>query len=298
MILIDRTVTLERLSDPVTIIPFGCVHADDPGFREALFQRCLAEHETVPNCYYIGLGDYKNFLRTTARKHLQSYVADDNSFLELDSLVRGETIKFYRQYLKRLDGRLLGLAEGNHLYEFANRTTDTQFLCELAKVPYLGKPCFMRLKIEHAGKTMRVLRILIHHGDWSAGSGRMGGELTAAENKSLGFDFDIYLFSHTHRKYAFQSPTLTIPVVGALKTIERPRVFIRSGAFMAGYDPKCTHSYAHKKLLPPTELGYCKLKIQFYRHYDALRTQRRRDPHRGPSRGAVTNWQYRFTVEL
>lgn len=297
MILIDRTIRIKKPGDPITIIPFGCVHADDPGFRESLFQQCLNECETTPNTYYIGCGDYKNFLRTTARKHLQSYTADDNSFLELDSMVRGETIKFHQRYIKKIQDRLLGLSEGNHLYTFQNRTTDTQFLCELANVPYLGKPCFMRLYIESEERFMRVLKILIHHGDWSGGSGRIGGELNAAENKALGFDFDIYIFSHTHRKYAFQSPVLTIPERGELRTVERPRMFIRTGAFMAGYDAKCTDGYAHKKLLHPTELGYCKLKIQFYRQPDPARNAdaKARGVYRG---GRFSNWKYRFSVEL
>lgn len=302
MKLLDYTIVLDRPTDPITLIPFGCVHRDDPGFREPLFRQCIDEIAETQNCLAIGMGDYANFLRTTARKHLRSYVADDNSFQELDSMVKGEAIQFHRRYLEKIQDKLIGLAEGNHYHEFTNSTTDTQFLCDLAKVPYLDKPAFIRLTVKHrAAKelhTLKVLTILVHHGDWSAGAGRTGSDVTAAENKSLGFgDFDIFLFGHTHRLWGMHIPTLTIPKTGELKVVERPRAFIRTGCFMTGYDPKCQKSYAHKKLLHPTELGYCRLKIQFYRAYDKQRYElaKAKYPDRKHN-GAVSNFQYKFSV--
>lgn len=298
MKLLDYEILLNNPTDPVTIIPFGCVHRDDPGFRESLWRQCVDEIASTNNCYAIGLGDYANFLRTTARTYLKAYVADDNSFRELDSMVKGEAIKFHQNYLRRIQDKLIGLAEGNHYHEFQNQCTDTQFLCDLAKVPYLDKPCFLRLTVKakypSGVRVMKVFKVLIHHGDWSGGSSRTGGDITAMENKSMGFDFDIYLFGHTHRLHAVHSPFLTIPTNGALKVVERPRVFIRTGAFMAGYDERCQKSYAHKKLLHPTELGYCRLGIQFYREYDKERREA------GKSRGVhdtMSNWKYKFSVK-
>lgn len=298
MKLLDFTISLKRSTDPITLIPFGCVHRDDPGFREPLFRQCIEEIRDTPNCYGIGMGDYANFLRTTARKHLKSYVADDNSFQELDGMVKSEAITFYKRYLEVLAkaGKLIGLAEGNHYHEFQNSTTDTQFLCDLAKVPYLDKPAFIRLNVQaefpSGPRTLKSFRLLAHHGDWNAGNSRVGGDVASIETKSLGFgDFDIFLAGHTHRLWGMHIPTLTIPLTGALKVIERPRAFIRTGCFMSGYDPKCQKSYAHKKLLPPTELGYCRLTIQFYREYDPERAERRQS--RG---GAASNFKYKFTV--
>ena len=301
MKVLDTAVVLDNPNSPLTLIPFGCVHRDDPGFREALWRQCVDEIAQTPNCYAIGLGDYANFLRTTARTYLKAYVADDNSFRELDSMVKGEAIRFYETYLKRIKDKLLGLAEGNHYHEFQNQTTDTQLLCDLAQVPYLDKPCFMRLTVKYRQegkepKTLKTFKVLIHHGDWSGGNSRIGGDVNAAEMKALGFDFDIYLFSHTHRLWGMHIPSLTIPTTGELKVVERPRVFIRSGAFMAGYDEKCQKSYAHKKLLHPTELGYCRLGIQFYREYDPARHERYKASMGGRVSG-TGNYKYKFTVK-
>lgn len=300
MKLLNYMIHVDDPRDPITIIPFGCVHRDDPGFRELLFQKCIRDIETIPNTYAIGMGDYANFLRTTARTFVKSYVADDNSFRELDSMVKTEGRNFYNKYLSRIKTRLIGLAEGNHYHEFMNQTTDTQFLCDLASVPYLDKPAFIRLTIKMGKtkpyKTLRVLKILVHHGDWSGGNSRIGGDVGSAEAKSLGFgDFDIFLFGHTHRLWAMHIPTLTISTTGKLQIVERPRAFVRTGCFMSGYASDCVKSYAHKKLLPPTELGYVKLQIQFYREYDTTIPPSPKSIR--PRQGGIGNWKYKFSVQ-
>ena len=228
----------------------------------------------MPHTYGIGLGDYSNLLRTTARKHLKSYTADNNSFEDLDTLVRRDKIRFFKDcHFDKLmkAGRLIGLTPGNHLWEFADGTNDTQFLCQLAKVPYLDPPGFIRLRITVKGKTAVTLKLLCHHGDWSGGSSRAGGDLNAMENKALGFDFDIYIFSHTHRKIGYPGTVLTIPERGELRPIEKSRVFIRTGTFMAGYEPTCMKSYAQKTCMNPTALGYVTLEIKLERPYNAER---------------------------
>lgn len=303
---LDVDVVLDKPTDTLTLMPFGCVHADNPGFREPLWRQYLTELQNTPNAYGIGLGDYWDAWRTHARTHLKSYVEDDNSFEALDSMVREKAQGFHRKYLVPVQNRILGLSEGNHYHEFQSGMTDTQYLCDLMKVPYLDKPCFMRLTVKcryGSGelRTMKVFRILIHHGDWSAGNGRIGSDMMSIENKSLGFEFDIYIFAHTHRCYGVHIPTLTIPIVGKLEPLERPRAFMRAGCFMAGFHPGCHKSYAHKKLLAPTELGYCRLHINFYRQYEAERWDRtrQRDDDGLLKRGSGTgNWRHKFEVRF
>lgn len=221
----------------------------------------------------IGVTGNSNLLRTTARKHMKSYTADEDSWRDFDHMVRDKAKDFVKRWLMPIKHKLVGLAEGNHFFEFSQGGTDTQYMCQLLDVPYLDKPAFIRLKV--GGKerrkeddTIKTFRILIHHGDWSGGYSRSGGDINSIENKVMGFDFDIYIFSHTHRKLATVLPSLTIPTYGDLRVVERPRVFLRTGTFMRGYTEKCEGRYAEKKLLPPTDLGYVKLTIKFNQNYD------------------------------
>ena len=299
MKLLDYTIHLKKPSDIVTLIPFGCVHADDPGFRPALFKQCIERIKHDPNAYGIGMGDYQNFLRTTARKHLASYVADENSFDDLDPLIKNRAQEFYRDWLKPIEKKLIGLAEGNHFYQTSKGMTDTQWLCEFADCAYLDKPAFVRLKIIYKSNVLRTFKMLIHHGDWSGGYSRIGGDFNAMENKGLlGFGaFDIFLFGHTHRKGGFKVPVMDMSSKGALKLVERPKLFVRTGCFMAGYDPKCAGTYAQKKLLAPTDLGWVEIGIKFYREYDKARTDRyraKRPDHRG---GQCGNFKYEFELK-
>ncbi len=297
MKLVQHTLQMKSFSVPVTIIPFGCIHADDPGFREDLWAQCVKEIMETENCIGIGMGDYKNWVRGTARKHLRSYTADEDSWKELDRMVRGEVERFVFKGLKPMAkaGKLVGLSEGNHYHQFIDGTTDTQYMCQLLEVPYLDKPAFLRLNIKRAdGKGVRVFKILLHHGDWSGGYTRVGGDVNAAEMKALGFDFDIYFYGHTHRLWGIHMPSLTIPTRGELQVIERPRAFMRCGSFVAGYVPECAN-YVQKKLLPPTHVGYGRVSIHFYREYDAAKSARKAKTKKGSS-SFYSAYKYRYEV--
>ena len=299
MKLLEYTIHIKNPSDTITLIPFGCVHADDPGFRPALFKACLQRLKDDPNAYGIGMGDYQNFLRSTARKHLQSYVADENSFDDLDPLIKNRAEQFYKDWLKPVEKKLIGLAEGNHYYQNRKGITDTQWLCEFAGCNYLDKPAFLRLKICYKQKWSRVFKVLIHHGDWSGGFGRIGGDFNAMENKGLlGFGaFDIFLFGHTHRKGGFKVPVMDLSDRQELRLIERTKLFVRTGCFMAGYDPKCNGTYAQKKLLAPTDLGWVEIGIRFYREYDKGRTERYKARHPGHQGSQTGNFKYEFILK-
>lgn len=296
--LLDYTITLPSYTTPLRIIPVGCLHADDEGHRRKLWDQCRKEIEQ-PYTYMIGAGDYRDLLRTTARNYLHAYRADKQAMQNLDDLVRESTVDFYHEYFKGLENKIIGLGAGNHLYEYRDGTNDNQQLCRLLNVAYLDNPSFIRLTVrEPGGKSLAILKILLHHGNWSGGSARAGGSVNSAEMKALGFDFDIYIFSHDHRKWAMHIPSITIPKTGELEVIERPRCFIRTGCFVAGYDQKCgPGNYVQDKLMHPSDLGYVTLTVQFIREYDAERYKRRqlRNGKRVPG-GAVGNLKHKFSV--
>jgi hypothetical protein len=297
--LLHRRVQIASQYAELTLIPFGCVHADDPGFSESTWAQCIQEIKETPDCLAVGLGDYKNFLRGTARKHLRSYVADEDSWRDLDQMVRREAEKFAEQWLKPIRAKLIGLSEGNHYHQFQDGTTDTQHICRMLGIPYLEKACFLRLQVvDKRGHGTGALKLLLHHGDWSGGYTRPGGDVNAAELKALGFDADIMIFSHTHRLWGIHIPQLTIPIRGDLHLVERPRAFIRTGCFVRGYVEGCT-SYVSKKLLNPTAIGYARLTVKWGRKFEKDRYRALRKDGLRPrlaSRGAYQGRFHSFEV--
>jgi len=260
---------LNSPADIWTIIPFGCVHYPEPGHCAETFRQLLEELKK-PNTKGVGLGDVFTWSRGTLRKHLATYVEDEDSYRELDKMVRGQTEKFYKESIEEVQHNIIGFGEGNHYHQFQDGTTSTQYLCQLAGVPYLDKPAVLRIAIgfkDHHPKT--ILKGLLHHGDWSGGSASVGGDITAQEKKFASFpSFDFFFASHTHRKTAVQIPSLDIPELGRLQLIERPRIMIRTGCFIRGYDECVKNNYAQRKLLSPTEIGYVKLEVFWERPYD------------------------------
>lgn len=272
MKLLTHTVSLPSTSDEWTLIPFGCVHEDDPGHNAELWASCVEFVNKTPHCSALGLGDYFTLARTTYMKHIRGYQADEDSQRDLDAMIRERAEKFYRQHLKPMAGKLMGLAEGNHGWTFLDGTTDTQLLCRLAKVPYLEKGSLHRVSFKAAAHS-RLLKILVHHGDWSGGAMTTGGDLNALESRASGWDVDVTIAGHTHRKHGWTVPVLTCTEQGPPQLIERDRVYIRAGCFMRGYTPGCV-TYAERKLLKPTALGWVTLKTRLVRPYESQRYER------------------------
>lgn len=246
-----------------------------------------------PHTLAIGCGDYLDAVRSHARQHLQEYRARGQDQWEMqDDWATAAYDKFYTKYLEPIRDRLIVLGEGNHYWQYQDQTTSTQHLCRRARVPFGGKPTFIRFKIIWRGKALKTLQLLVHHGDWGGNYARLSTDLGSAENKAIRFgDFDVFIFSHTHRKYAVEmEPAVHLPTTGALKVIERPRVLMRTGCFTRSYTGSCINGqaysphYAHRKLMPPTALGYPKVTIQLYRDYEPDRYAERVRHHQEEGR--------------
>lgn len=282
MILLDHTIKLPSYHSTATIIPFGCVHADDEGFAADLWDECLETIRTTPTCYAFGLGDYKSFVRTHYRNHITAYRGDEDSQRDIDNLVEAEAKKFARKYLLPIKHKLWGLAEGNHHWQFMDGTTDTQLLCRLVGVPYLGKASGHRIRLVTPQATTRVLKMVVHHGDWSGGGSTLGGDVNALARRAEAFGrADIFVAGHTHQKWGVVVPDLDFTDKGKLRIMDRPRAFIRGGSFTKGYLETCI-TYAERKMLKPTALGFVTLTMKLKQRYDVDRYRRLRLAGKSP----------------
>lgn len=296
----DHTITMPTNTQTVELIPLGCVHADAEGFDAALFRGAIARVKANPLARVIGLGDYFDFARSAYRKHLNSYQGDPDSRSSIDKHVRARTEEFVTTYLGAIKGQILGLTEGNHHYQFADGTTDTQLLCRLLDVRYFGVASWHRLVFKHhTGHTVKTLSLFAHHGNWGGGGGgrTKGASRNAADIRAVGRMADIIIFAHDHKPDAWTDKWQTVSHHGPGKITYRRRAFIRAGTFMEGESQGCV-TYVERSLLRPEDIGYVALKIQFSQPYSSQRYAKRRAAGDESHNGNSSAIEHRFAWDV
>ena len=286
MKLLDYHLVLPTKNTSFSLFPFACVHADNEGHSASKWRECLDEIKSTPNSLAIGLGDYMDFLRTHAREYMKHYPHDENSFNRLHDWRRKAADEFCEKYLDPIRDKLIGLSLGNHYHEFEAGYNDTMYMCQQLKVPYLGKGFFVRLNVSQPNRSTHAsLLILGHHGEGIGGGATMGGDVNALENKAKGWDADVYLAAHNHKRHGFHVSPVSVPRRGKLKLIEKPKAFIRAGCFMRGYVEGCVTYAENKGLMNPTAIGHVRLDVKFKQDYDSeLYYESKRKGAKNPSR--------------
>lgn len=270
-------------------LPAGCIHW--PLGDKDLLRRWVREVATLPNAFAVLMGDTSDNARTHFRDHVRSYRADQNSQQALDEYVRDDIRKLAKE-LDPIRSKLAGAICGNHFWEFADGTNSEQCLCQLLRIPYLGPVGIVCVEFRDRGGKGRVchqMTIYCHHHGGSMGGRTTGGDVAALERSEMSFDADVYALSHTHRRFGFKLPKLTVTAKGERRIIEQTRVLLRTGAFLKGYredNPNATQqhipTYAEQRALRPTDLGWITLRINLggthaRSHDDASRERQRRE---------------------
>jgi len=238
-----------------------------------LLRKWVKEVQSAPNGFTILMGDTTDAFRTHARKHLSGYTEDENSMEAIDEWHKAE-VRDLAKELEPIKGRIAGVILGNHYAQYMDGTNSEQYLCQLLGLRYLGPVGFIRLDFRDKRQVRHHLTIFAHHHGGSQGGRTTGGDVNALTRAESGFEADIYALSHTHRRYAVREVLLGITSKGSPRPVERPKVLIRTGAFLKGFGedtPSTTQrhapSYAEQKALRPTDLGWVRCSI-YVRHAD------------------------------
>lgn len=248
-------------------MPLCCAHW--PEGDKGLLTEWVEQVEADPNAFTLLLGDQFDYARTHYRKHLKKYIEDSNSQVAIDKMHRKE-VEALARVLEPVRKKIVGVLQGNHYHQFATGLTNDQLLCELLEVPFLGSAAFFRLEFHEPRSTKTSLTVFAHHTGGCKGSRTQSGDVSALEKMEKGWDADIYVAGHTHRRYSWKQPKLTLTTKGVPVVRERTRVYLRAGALLHGYDETpCSAkepylpSYAEQDALPPTDLGWVTCKITF-----------------------------------
>jgi hypothetical protein len=143
---------------------FGDVHRDSPNHANTKWQEDLSLFRSQKDAYFLGMGDYLDSTSTTEREclgHISKQMHD--TFRKDIQALQQAKIDMIADELSSMKGRLIGLINGNHFFEFQSGINSDQKLADALGCKYLGVCSLMRLYFSVAGR-QSALDIFAHHG--------------------------------------------------------------------------------------------------------------------------------------
>lgn len=266
--------TDRRTHEPIIIAPIGDIQW--AGKRGPTAKELLKEH--IARCqelgaWYIGLGDYIDFLSPSNRQRLKAAALYDTSEDVIDDKALDLVLELYEDYLKPTKGRFLGMTHGHHWHQLKTGETTDQRLCQLLGTTFLGTCAYIRLnfikrhKTEHGPSQAFNVTLFVHHG--SGGGQKVTAPLLKLENILPYWDADIMLIGHMTKQAAAPIPRITPRWIGraAPDLIHRRIYIVGCGGFAKGYTEGAMQgkvpmgSYVEQRMLSPTSLGAPIVKI-------------------------------------
>ena len=257
-------VPFEKYGEPIYLIPFGDIHRSSPMCHEDKWLEFLDWARSKRRAYFLGMGDYDDLASASERNILLDRKLHESTHNTLEDLYRKLTDKLIKE-LSFMDGRLIGLIEGNHYGEFQNGTTTTQRMCERLHCKYLGCSTFVRLTFIPRGRRITErhwgipVDIWAHHGK---GAARLvGGSLNRVEQMAECAEADIFLMGHDHKRSLGTKNRLKIVTSGPNVRLSHEKILLaRTGSFLRGYEDG-KRSYVADMALSPTDLGVVKIEL-------------------------------------
>jgi predicted phosphodiesterase len=246
---------------PFKIIFFGDVHRDSPDHADGKWQRFLEYAKDQKNAYFFGMGDYLDSTSTSERECLGSISPKMHDTFRKDiELLQMAKIELIAKELSFMKGRIIGMLNGNHYFNFQSGINGDQKLCELLGAKYLGACSFVRLLMQSSGRSVSR-DIFAHHG---AGAARLvGGSINRVQQMAEGAEADIYAMGHDHKRAAVPAqPRLFLSNTSkhGLKVQQREPVALRTGSFLASFK-NGQANYNVDACRPPTSLGHVEVII-------------------------------------
>lgn len=186
-------INVEKLNEPIYLIPFGDMHRFAPLCDVEKWFDFLKWAKTKPNSFYLGMGDYDDLASFSERKALLQACLHESTQMTLDELFTSRVNRLYDE-ISFMQGRLIGLIEGNHHGILQSGMTTTQMMCDKLKTKYLGVSSFIRLSFAYGHKRASV-DIWAHHG--KGASRLLGSSLNTVEQMEAIADADIFCVDET-----------------------------------------------------------------------------------------------------
>lgn len=248
-------------SKPFRLVFFGDVHRDSPNHAAAKWREFLDYARKLKDAWFFGMGDYLDSTSTSERECLGNISAKMHETLRNDiialQLAKCELVAKELSFMK---GRLIGMLNGNHYFDFPSGINSDQKICELLGAKYLGVCSLVRLYFDAQGRR-HSRDIFAHHG---MGAARLfGGSFNRVQQMAEGVEADIYAMGHDHKRIASPGqPRLFLRHDSntGLNVEYREPVVLRTGSYLASYEDGVVN-YNVDSCRSPASLGHVEVIV-------------------------------------
>ena len=258
-----------------TIFFFGDLQWGAQGFADEAWKRFEAEFKATPNAWAIGLGDYGDWLRPSMRAPIRAALAKDKSAQQmLDDNVRRRQDDLIDK-LAFLEGKLIGLHNGHHCWEFSSGDNSDMRICSALKAKYLGWMADTRLtfSLDQARHDSRTLTMVTMHG---TGNSRYTGVDSRWLDQNIvpAFHAEVYAKGHGCKADAWSPFERQIVRRSGPPGLIRQKIYcLNVPGFCRGYTNGWESSYVEQAGMQPQPLGWGVLRVKLT-HSKARNEQR------------------------
>ena len=257
---VEKHITYKVMpNESVTLMPIGDAQV---GVEAADLKRLKSHVEWgfhKKHALFLGMGDYVDMASPSNRRTLKAAGLYD-TVTEALQVKAQEDIKTFLQHTMYTKGAWLGLLQGHHYMDMADGTTSDMKIAEALRAPFLGDAAIVRIIFDkHKDVDGLPLKadIWCHHG--RGGGVGAAAPISLLEKTARGFDADIYLMGHQHKKVATPIDEMFWSRDGRM--LHRTKLLACTGSFLKGYlansmsEGRAGGTYVEKGMMTPVSLG-------------------------------------------
>lgn len=247
-----------------TVIPLGDVHLGNAACDEGLLKRAVDRIAKDDSCYWLGLGDYCDFINQTDPRFSSESLASWIGMGHLSDLAAAQRDRFL-DFVEPIAPKCLGVIEGNHeraIKKYYERDIYSDIVTGIkergsleAAFPLALGACGWMHWAFYMGPSKpqrcRAIKVNVHHGF-------VGGKLAGAKALNMQrwlwtHDADLVIFGHSHNS---EAQVEAVESVSGKRIVHKHRVGCFGGTFMN------SASYAIEKGYFPTPKTYPEIKLR------------------------------------
>ena len=263
----EYVIDYKSKSDVFRLWCLGDLHLGSKACCEGLLQKHIGQIKNDPRAYWLGMGDYAEFIGYTDKRFDPDAVAEHVKVKDLKKLGK-HLMQRVGQVLEPIGDKCIGLLCGNHekKYEAHKEQADlTQELADRLKATFHGywtaKHLIFRYRPTTKCKTSHLFKIFAHHGSGYATT--PGGKL----NKLIVAwtvcpTADMTLLAHVHEPLAHPNISLNTDE-RATRMIQHRNLGVTTGSYLKTYSDE-VDTYGAQKLYRPVDLGAKIIEIKPY----------------------------------